>query len=144
MVAGRYQLLEGRPSGWRPAAPCPACLRPASRRRRSISVDRTSAGPNRGFLFGPAPCSDGLPVEADARSPRGPEAVQEGGGYRPRWSLPDGRILEWDSQHGTIGMWTNGKKNAKQMRGFDPNKGYQLPGNNGKSIRGRALGGVDA
>lgn len=66
---------------------------------------------------------------------------KKGGGYRPRWSLPDGRVLEWDSQHGTVEMWTNAKKNAKHLGEFDPDSGSQLPGNTGKPIKGRKLGG---
>ncbi|MFF3432025.1 colicin E3/pyocin S6 family cytotoxin [Streptomyces sp. NPDC002602] len=56
--------------------------------------------------------------------------------------MPDGRILEWDSAHGTIEMWTNGKKNAKHVGEFDPNSGNQLPGNKGKPVPGRKLGGM--
>ncbi|MFJ3841864.1 polymorphic toxin-type HINT domain-containing protein [Streptomyces sp. NPDC090054] len=71
----------------------------------------------------------------------GKGSPKSGGGFRARWSMPDGRVLEWDSAHGTIEMWTNGKKNAKHMGEFDPKSGDQLPGNKGKPVPGRKLGG---
>lgn len=71
----------------------------------------------------------------------GKGSPKSGGGFRARWSMPDGRVLEWDSAHGTIEMWTNGKKNAKHLGEFDPNSGDQLPGNKGKPVPGRKLGG---
>ncbi|MFG2334079.1 colicin E3/pyocin S6 family cytotoxin [Streptomyces sp. NPDC048604] len=87
------------------------------------------------------------PPPADKKLPGFPDATyvgkgspKPGGGFRARWSLPDGRVLEWDSQHGTIETWTNGKKNAKHLGEFDPNSGSQLPGRKGQPVPGRKLG----
>ncbi|MEU4128652.1 colicin E3/pyocin S6 family cytotoxin [Streptomyces wuyuanensis] len=76
--------------------------------------------------YTPPPSDKKLPGFPDAKYV-GKGSPKSGGGYRARWSLPDGRILEWDSAHGTIEMWTNGKKNAKHMGEFDPTSGDQLP-----------------
>ncbi|MFJ5829555.1 ricin-type beta-trefoil lectin domain protein [Streptomyces sp. NPDC093089] len=89
--------------------------------------------------YTPPPSDKNLPGFPEAKYV-GKGSPKKGGGYRARWSLPDGRILEWDSAHGTIEMWTNGKKNAKHMGEFDPNSGNQLPGNKGKPVPGRTLG----
>lgn len=87
------------------------------------------------------------PPPGDKNLPGFPEAEfvgkgspKKGGGHRPRWAMPDGRILEWDYAHGTIEMWTNKKKNSKHMGEFDPNSGNRLPGNKGKPVPGRRLG----
>ncbi|MFD7611822.1 polymorphic toxin-type HINT domain-containing protein [Streptomyces sp. NPDC059828] len=90
--------------------------------------------------YTPPPFDKILPGFPDAKYV-GKGSPKSGGGYRARWSLPDGRILEWDSAHGTIEMWTNGKKNAKHMGEFDPESGKQLPGNKGRPVPGRKLGG---
>ncbi|MEU6212364.1 polymorphic toxin-type HINT domain-containing protein [Streptomyces sp. NPDC047023] len=87
--------------------------------------------------YTPPPSDKNLPGFPDANCV-GKGSPKLGGGYRARWAMPDGRILEWDSAHGTIEMWTNGKKNAKHKGEFDPNSGDQLPGNKGP---GRKLGG---
>jgi hypothetical protein len=45
-----------------------------------------------------------------------------GGGIRKRWVLPDGRILEWDYQHGTVEMYD---KRGRHLGEYDPNTGQQ-------------------
>lgn len=90
--------------------------------------------------YTPPPSDKVLPGFPDATYV-GRGSPKAGGGYRARWSLSDGRILEWDSAHGTIEMWTNGKKNAKHMGEFNPATGEQLPGRKGQPVPGRKLGG---
>ncbi|MGD9591619.1 MAG: ankyrin repeat domain-containing protein [Candidatus Berkiella sp.] len=45
------------------------------------------------------------------------------GGLRPRWKLPNGKILEWDSQHGELEMYD---KRGKHLGAFDFNTGMQI------------------
>jgi hypothetical protein len=42
---------------------------------------------------------------------------------RARWRLPDGRILEWDSQHGTIEAYD---RRGRHQGEFDPLTGEEL------------------
>ena len=47
--------------------------------------------------------------------------VQGGGKLRPRWKDKDGKIYEWDYQHGEIEVYSG--KGKKHLGGFDPNTG---------------------
>ncbi|MEU4769778.1 colicin E3/pyocin S6 family cytotoxin [Actinosynnema sp. NPDC023794] len=89
--------------------------------------------------YTPPPPGKKLPGFPDARYV-GRGSPVKGGGSRARWELPNGGILEWDSMHGTVEMWTNKKKNAKHVGEFDPNTGKQLPGQKGQAVPGRKLG----
>ncbi|MFJ6677456.1 colicin E3/pyocin S6 family cytotoxin [Actinosynnema sp. NPDC091369] len=89
--------------------------------------------------YTPPPPGKKLPGFPDARYV-GRGSPVKGGGSRARWELPNGSILEWDSMHGTVEMWTNKKKNAKHVGEFDPNTGKQLPGQKGQPVPGRKLG----
>lgn len=51
--------------------------------------------------------------------------MQGGGGLRPRWKLPDGTILEWDSQHGELEKYD---KRGKHEGAYDPDTGQQKKG----------------
>ncbi len=57
---------------------------------------------------------------------------QIGGGIRRRWELPNGKLLEWDSQHGTVEMYD--KLGKKHLGEFDPVTGNMVkdskPGRN--------------
>lgn len=43
-----------------------------------------------------------------------------GGRLRPRWKTPDGRIQEWDYQHGTVEVYDN---RGRHIGEFDSNTG---------------------
>jgi len=50
--------------------------------------------------------------------------VQGGGSLRKRWKGKDGKIYEWDSQHGTVEVYS---KNGKRHLGeYDPGTGKQV------------------
>jgi len=41
-----------------------------------------------------------------------------GGRLRPRWRVPDGRIFEWDYQHGTVEGYDG--RGGRHLGEFDP------------------------
>jgi uncharacterized protein YukE len=61
-----------------------------------------------------------LPGFPDATPVKRRTPVQGGGGLRKRWRLPDGRILEWDSQHGAVEMYD---KRGRHLGEYDPRTG---------------------
>lgn len=63
------------------------------------------------------PPKGGLPAfpDAVADNPRTP--VKGGGGLRRRWKGPDGKIYEWDRQHGTVEVYD---KKGRHRGEFDP------------------------
>ncbi|WP_104819780.1 colicin E3/pyocin S6 family cytotoxin [Kitasatospora sp. MMS16-BH015] len=64
-----------------------------------------------------------LPGFPDAKPSKAVTGVQGGGGRRPRWIDKDGKILEWDYQHGKVEKYS---KNGKEHLGeFDPFTGKQ-------------------
>jgi hypothetical protein len=48
---------------------------------------------------------------------------QGGGGLRNRWRDPNGDILEWDYQHGTLERYDS---LGRHLGEFDPNEGRAL------------------
>lgn len=82
--------------------------------------------PNPHMGYHPAPNNKILPGFPDARPVNGRTPKRNGGGIRRRWELSDGKILEWDYQHGSVEMYSrNGKKHLGE---FDPTTGLQLKG----------------
>ncbi len=49
--------------------------------------------------------------------------VQSGGKLRKRWKDNDGKIYEWDYQHGTVELYD---KRGKHLGEFDPESGNRL------------------
>lgn len=68
----------------------------------------------------PAPSS--LPAFPDATSAPLKTAVRGGGKKRRRWKDRSGKIYEWDSQHGTVELYT---KQGKHLGEFDSETGEQ-------------------
>jgi hypothetical protein len=54
------------------------------------------------------------------------------GGIRRRWRDPDGRIYEWDYQHGAVEVYD---RRGRHLGQFDPATGMQ----NGPAIPGRTV-----
>ena len=80
--------------------------------------------------FVPAPRD--LPAFPDAKRVRPKTAVQGGGGLRRRWKGPDGKIYEWDSQHGTVEVYD---RRGRHLGEFDPNTGEQIkPPTSGRKV----------
>ena len=82
--------------------------------------------------YHPAPkILEGFPdaIRVDGKTPK------LGGGERRRWELPDGKILEWDYQHGTVEQYDQLGKN--HLGEFDSKTGTKInpaiPGRNIKS-----------
>lgn len=66
----------------------------------------------------------------DGLKPAKPKTpVQGGGGLRKRWKGPDGKIYEWDSQHGTVEVYG---KNGKHLGEIDPDSGKRVKPKNKK------------
>lgn len=78
-----------------------------------------------------APDPDKRYVPAPKELPGFPEAKKDrdktpfSGGLRKRWKLPDGKILEWDKQHGEAELYD---KHGNHLGAYDPNTGEQLKG----------------
>lgn len=70
------------------------------------------------------PAPKELPGFPDARSAKRKTPVQGGGGLRKRWTW-DGKILEWDSQHGEVEMYD---KRGKHLGAYDPQTGARVKG----------------
>ena len=64
-----------------------------------------------------------LPGFSDAKRARGKTPYP--GGVRTRWKNNDGKILEWDGQHGEVEMYD---KTGKHLGAYDPNTGEQIKG----------------
>lgn len=76
-----------------------------------------------------APDPDKRYVPAPKELPGFPEAERDipktpyPGGLRKRWELPDGKILEWDAQHGEVELYT---KKGDHLGAYDPVTGEQI------------------
>ncbi|MEO4014240.1 colicin E3/pyocin S6 family cytotoxin [Pseudomonas sp. P2663] len=70
--------------------------------------------------YRPAPTT--LPAFPDVKPAPLKTSVRGGGKKRRRWKDPSGRIYEWDSQHGTVEMYT---KQGKHLGEYDPQTGEQ-------------------
>lgn len=49
--------------------------------------------------------------------------MQGGGGIRPRWKDPDGRIYEWDYQEGHVEVYN---RRGRHQGAFDPQTGRKI------------------
>ncbi|QAY94139.1 toxin [Pseudomonas sp. ACM7] len=72
------------------------------------------------YKYRPAPTT--LPAFPDIKPAPLKTSVRGGGKKRRRWKDPSGRIYEWDSQHGTVEMYT---KQGKHLGEYDPQTGEQ-------------------
>lgn len=63
--------------------------------------------------------STGFPgsYEVPGKTPK-----HNGKGARKRWKIDDGKILDWDCQHGEVEMYT---KNGKHLGAYDPDTGMK-------------------
>jgi hypothetical protein len=74
----------------------------------------------------------GLPAFPDAVKANSKTKVRGGGGLRKRWKDSQGRILEWDSQHGAVEMYD---KQGKHLGEFDAITGEQTkPAQSGRRV----------
>ena len=64
-----------------------------------------------------------LPAFPDAKRAPRKTAIQGGGGLRARWKDSNGKIYEWDSQHGTVEVYD--KTGRKHLGEFDSVTGEQ-------------------
>jgi hypothetical protein len=55
-----------------------------------------------------------------------PKTPMPGGRLRPRWRVPDGRIFEWDFQHGTVEGYDG--RRGRHLGEFDPITGAMRQG----------------
>jgi RHS repeat-associated protein len=79
------------------------------------------------------PAPKNLPAFPDAKPTRPKTPVQGGGGLRRRWKGSDGRIYEWDSQHGRVEIYD---KRGRHVGEFDPNSGEQTkPATPGRKVK---------
>jgi len=65
---------------------------------------------------------DYLPAYPDARRARAKTRLVDGG-LRARWKDDEGKIYEWDYQHGKVEIYT--KNGRKHLGEFDPLDGRQ-------------------
>jgi RHS repeat-associated protein len=80
----------------------------------------------------PVPAPKELDAFPDAQWAKPKTPVQGGGGLRPRWKDSDGRIYEWDRQHGTVEVYN---KRGRHLGEFDPKTGEQVkPNDPGRRI----------
>ena len=54
------------------------------------------------------------------------KTLMPSGKLRPRWRAPDGRVLEWDYQHGTVEVYDG--KRGTHLGEHDPHSGKMLKG----------------
>jgi hypothetical protein len=79
------------------------------------------ATPEAGQAYSKPPSS--LPAFPRATRARGKTPVQGGGGIRPRWKDPDGRIYEWDYQEGHVEVYN---RRGRHQGAFDPQTGRKI------------------
>lgn len=73
-----------------------------------------------------------LPAFPGAARDRPKTPVQGGGGLRTRWTGPDGRIYEWDGQHGKVEVYD---RRGRHRGEFDPDTGAQTkPAKPGRKV----------
>ncbi len=68
------------------------------------------------------PVPSSLPGFPDARKAEGKTPYGVEGKIRKRWKLPDGKILEWDSQHGNLEKYD---RRGNHLGAFDHTTGNQ-------------------
>ncbi|WP_407364162.1 toxin (plasmid) [Pseudomonas luteola] len=82
---------------------------------------------NSSHTYHPAPKD--LPAFPEAKKAKPKTAVQGGGGLRKRWKDQEGKIYEWDSQHGAVEIYN---KRGKHIGEFNHITGEQNKGADGK------------
>ncbi|MDU6410076.1 MAG: colicin E3/pyocin S6 family cytotoxin, partial [Yersiniaceae bacterium] len=73
--------------------------------------------------YAPPQTKPPLPAFPDAKRAPRKTAIQGGGGLRARWKDTQGKIYEWDSQHGTVEIYD--KSGRRHLGEFDPVSGKQ-------------------
>ncbi|EUB72037.1 Colicin E3 catalytic [Pseudomonas sp. GM41(2012)] len=78
------------------------------------------------------PAPKGLTAFPDATRATRKTPVKGGGGLRKRWKNPNGKIFEWDSQHGAVEMYD---KRGRHLGEYDPSTGEQTkPADNTRKV----------
>ncbi|MHC8385853.1 colicin E3/pyocin S6 family cytotoxin [Pseudomonas sp. LB3P14] len=78
------------------------------------------------------PAPNGLTAFPDATRATRKTPVKGGGGLRKRWKTPNGKIFEWDSQHGAVEMYD---KRGRHLGEYDPTTGEQTkPADNTRKV----------
>ncbi|CAI9005186.1 colicin E3/pyocin S6 family cytotoxin [Pseudomonas sp. IT-P294] len=78
------------------------------------------------------PAPKGLTAFPDATKATRKNPIKGGGGLRKRWKTPNGKIFEWDSQHGTVEMYD---KRGRHLGEYDPTTGEQTkPADNTRKV----------
>jgi hypothetical protein len=78
------------------------------------------------------PAPKGLTAFPDATKATRKTPIKGGGGLRKRWKTPNGKIFEWDSQHGTVEMYD---KRGRHLGEYDPTTGEQTkPADNTRKV----------
>ncbi|HTT79306.1 MAG TPA: colicin E3/pyocin S6 family cytotoxin [Stellaceae bacterium] len=89
-------------------------------RRRGGTARRGGPFPPPGRILPAFPRAKRVPPKTPRRN---------GAGLRQRWIDPDdGRIFEWDSQHGSVEVYA--RRGKPHLGEFDPYTGRQLKGPN--------------
>ena len=78
------------------------------------------------------PAPKGLTAFPDATRATRKTPIKGGGGLRKRWKTPNGKIFEWDSQHGAVEMYD---KRGRHLGEYDPTAGEQTkPADNTRKV----------
>lgn len=92
---------------------------------QGLAHDTNQMFADSGNRYYPPPKSKNLPNVPGATRAKPKTPVQGGGGLRPRWKDPKGKIYEWDSQHGEIEKYN---KRGKHEGVLDADTGESIPG----------------
>ncbi|MCS3836655.1 hypothetical protein HNR03_001235 [Pseudomonas sp. JAI111] len=78
------------------------------------------------------PAPKGLTAFPDATRATRKTPIKGGGGLRKRWKTPNGKIFEWDAQHGAVEMYD---KRGRHLGEYDPTTGEQTkPADNTRKV----------
>jgi hypothetical protein len=78
------------------------------------------------------PAPKGLTAFPDATRATRKPPIKGGGGLRKRWKTPNGKIFEWDAQHGAVEMYD---KRGRHLGEYDPTTGEQTkPADNTRKV----------
>ncbi|MGF6285115.1 colicin E3/pyocin S6 family cytotoxin [Pseudomonas silensiensis] len=78
------------------------------------------------------PAPKGLTAFPNATRATRKTPIKGGGGLRKRWKTPNGKIFEWDSQHGAVEMYD---KRGRHLGEYDPTTGEQTkPADNTRKV----------
>jgi putative cytotoxic protein len=112
--AGSAGTVGGGPGGSEPEDP-------KAKDATAGSGGSPRAMPEAGQAYNKPPSS--LPAFPAAARARGKTPVQGGGGMRPRWKDPDGKIYEWDYQEGHVEVYN---RRGRHQGAFDPQTGRKI------------------